>query len=330
MSKKIIAQNEEVVIGADVSDKTHHIAVSIGGKVIRDKALKPTNGTWEEFLRTRLPGCRVKVVYEAGPQGYTLYDVIRALGHEAVVIAPVKNPGVKTNTRDARMIVHDYLAGRSSAVCVPSFEKRVARQTLRVRDMLMKEVKRTQNRINAIMRFHAISGTMRAVKEDSAGALSNCLAMLADMLAQLRVKINEIDQALAAIAESEPFREQVEKLTKIKGIGTLSALEIVLGVADISAFRNAAAFASYTGLCPGEWSTGEKRRVGRITRRGPGRLRGVLVQCSWSRVRFDAAEKERYTALKQRKGGKKAIVAIARRLAVIIWRTLNSPAPCAA
>ena len=314
-----------VVIGADVSDKAHHIAVSLNGEIIRDKELRPTKETWAEFLRTRLPGCRVKVVYEAGPQGYTLYDLIRLLGHEAVVIAPVKNPGVKTNRRDARMIVHDYLAGRSKVVCVPAFEKRVARQTLRLRNMLVKEAKRTMNRINAITRFHGLSGTMVAVHKDDSGLLAHCLEQLDAVLEFLKWKIKETEQVLAAIAKSEPFREQVEKLTEIKGIGTLSALEVALGVADAGAFKNAAAFASYTGLCPGEWSTGETRRVGHITRRGPGRLRGVLVQCAWTRVRYDSAEKERYAALRQRMGGKKAIVAIARRLAVRIWYTLNAP-----
>jgi transposase len=331
MSKKIIAQNEEIVIGADVSDKAHHIAVSLNGEIVREKAMRlPTKEMWSEFVRTRLPGCKVKVVYEAGPQGYTLHDLIRALGHEAVVIAPVKNPGVKTNRRDARMIVHDYLAGRSRVVCVPSFEKRVARQALRLRNMLMKETKRTMNRINGIMRTFGISGTMGTVHKDDTGLLAHCLGQLDAVLDSLRCKIKETERALDDIARSEPFRDQVEKLTKITGIGTLSALEVVLGVADIGAFRNSAAFASYTGLCPGEWSTGETRRVGHITRRGPGRLRGVLVQCAWARVRYDAGEKERYMALKQRKGSKKAIVAIARRLAVRVWHTLNSLDPVAA
>ena len=325
MSKRIIAQDEEIVIGVDVSDRTHHLAVvNMRGEILKDAAIKaPACEAWEMFLASRLPGCRVRVIYEAGPQGYTLYDAVRKMGHAAVVVAPVKALGIKTNRRDARTIAHDYLAGRYKAVTVPTFEKRIHRQVLRQRNQIQKEIKRTSNRINAMKRFHGITGSMVSSRKDGSGYLDFCIRRQSGILDFLRAQRAELDAALSVIALESEYRADVEKLTRITGIGTLSALEIVLDVADVRTFGSAEKFASYTGLCPGEWSTGEKRRMGHITRRGPGKLRGTLVQCAWTAVRYDPEEKKRFQQLSARIGKKKAIVAIARRLAERAWCALN-------
>lgn len=328
MSKKIIAKDEEVVIGVDVSDKKHHMAVTrpCDGVILSDEIIEsPGLQAWKKFLSRRLPGCRVKVVYEAGPHGYTLYDTILLLGHAAVVMAPEKHLGIKTNKRDARSIARDFLSGRARIVRVPSFEKRVQRQAARVRNMLVKDAKRTRSRINAMERFHGLAGTMKAVRNDDSGHLALCIEQLRDVLAFTRKKIKEMDTVLSAISRNEANRGDVAALTAITGIGAQSAIELTLGVADIDAFADSDAFASYLGLCPGEWSTGEARRLGHITKHGPGRLRGLLVQCAWSRVRHDPQTKQRFEDLKKRIGAKKAIVAIARRLAVQIFWALKAP-----
>jgi transposase len=265
----------------------------------------------------------VRVVYEAGPQGYTLYDAIRLLGHEASVVAPVKGEGrVKTNKRDARMIAQDWLAGRAKEVVVPGYKKRVHRQVLRLRNTLMKEIQRFGNRINGMMRFFGESGEMESVHKDDSGYLDFCRETMDEIRKFIMEKKKELETALSVIAKEDAYRDDIEKLTAICGIGKLTALEIVLGVADVRAFRNSDAFASGTGLCPGERSTGEKRRPGSITRHGPARLRAVLIQCAWSQVTHDDEARARYEELKKRRGKKRAIVAMARRLAVRIWHTL--------
>jgi transposase len=93
-------------------------------------------------------------------------------------------------------------------------------------------------------------------------------------------------------------------------------------------FRNRRAISSYTGLCPGEHSSGTKRIPGSVTKRGNPRLRAALVECAWRMVRFQpnyAPVKKRLSVLAKgaRATGaqrKKAIVAVARHLAVDLWR----------
>lgn len=326
MSTKIIAQNKEIVIGVDVSDAKHNITVStLRGEVIAEREMHtPTHKGWAAFLEA-LPGCCITVVYEAGPQGYTLYETVRRLGHHAVVIAPIKGVGVKTDRRDARRIARDYLARRTRPVCVPDEKKRAMRQLLRQRTQIRKDMTRIRNRIKGLTKFHGLTGTLRAEFSNAANVeyLQFCIEQQEQMYAFLKEKREELDRMLTLVAEDRDYRDDVNTLRQIKGIGTLSALELTLNVADMRAFGSGQRFSSYCGLCPGEWSSGATRRQGHITRRGPGRLRGVLVQCAWVAVRCDKNRKEQFIKLSARTGKRKAIVAIARCMSVEAWRVIN-------
>lgn len=330
---KIIAQNEEIVIGVDVSDKKHHLAVSdMRGNILRLLVFNtPTNQDWGKFLATNFSGCRITVVYESGPQGYTLYDVIEHLGHEGVVIKPQKGPDpIKTNSRDSQTIVKDYLAKRTRKVVVPSPEKRAERQALRTRDALRKEITQIKNRLNGMWRFHGLSGSMTPIHKDTSGHVEACIEKLNEVLSFLWEQLKACERELKEICRKEKYLKDVEKLLAIPGVGPYTAMQIMLNAPGMENFPDSDHFASFLGLTPGEWSTGEVRRLGRITRRGPGAVRGALVQCAWSSIRCDAQEREFYEKLRARRGKKKAIVAVARRLAVRIWRALTGYEPAGA
>lgn len=323
MSKRIIAQNQRIVIGADVHDKKHNVTVMDSeGRELKYEAMSPNAAVWDKLLK-RLPECEVTVVYEAGPHGYNLYDLIQALGQEAVVVAPESHVGPKTDRRDSAAVARDWLAGRAKVVTVPGFEKRVHRQVLRARDAFVKETNRLRNMLSGITRFHGIGGGLHAVNHDESGYLEFVIGQIKEVIEFISLKVKEMEAALSVIAREEDYRAQVEALREIKGVGLIGAMQVVLGVADMGAFESSGQFASYLGLCPGEFSSGERRRLGHISRRGPGRIRGTLVQCAWSAVRWDENQKEKFIALATRIGRKKAIVAIARRLAVRMWWALK-------
>ena len=134
------------------------------------------------------------------------------------------------------------------------------------------------------------------------------------------------------------LQEQIESLTSQleaaappnipAGLGKLTTVMLTREICDWHRFNNRRAISSYTGLCPGERSSGSKRVPGSVTKRGNPRLRAALVECAWRMVRFQP----QYPPVKKRlavlaKGAKatgaqrkKAIVAVARRLAVDLWR----------
>jgi transposase len=112
------------------------------------------------------------------------------------------------------------------------------------------------------------------------------------------------------------------------GLGKLTSVMLTREICNWHRFNNRRAISSYTGLCPGERSSGSKRVPGSVTKRGNPRLRAALVECAWRMVRFQP----QYPPVKKRlavlaKGAKatgaqrkKAIVAVARHLAVDLWR----------
>lgn len=131
---------------------------------------------------------------------------------------------------------------------------------------------------------------------------------------QIRALTSELEQSAAA--------EQA------RGLGKLSSVLIDREVCDWQRFTNRRQVASYTGLCPGEFSSGQTRRQSCITKHGNPRLRAALVETAWRLVRFQpnyrAVVKWRHLlgkgALATGPARKKAIVAVARQLAIDLWR----------
>lgn len=334
MSRKIIAQNEEVVIGVDVHDKSHSVAV-LGMKreiLAQMKFDSVTILAWERLFGS-LPGCKTTVVYEAGPLGYTFCDMIREMGRKAVVVAPQKHVGPKTDKRDALQTGYDYLSGRASEVTVPEWEQRLDRQVVRLRDKLLEKRKQMANMLKSMWKGFGFETQIQRTHADSEGTLNKCAETMGKVIQELDERIEDLEKEMKKISMKEKWSGEIAAINKISGVGWLTAVEMRLQVADIGAFGNSGKFASYIGLCPGEWSSGESRRVGGITKRGPGRLRGLLVQCAWARIRCDADSKKRFEELSKRRGKRRAIVAIARRLAVeIYWvvRNLREQAAAAA
>jgi len=125
----------------------------------------------------------------------------------------------------------------------------------------------------------------------------------------------------------ELYRERVEILTSIPGIGMIAAMELLLELQDIKRFQRADELAAYVGLTPSQYTSADKVRMGRITCVGKNSLRAMLIQASWTLIRKDGVMREKYDRLKSRSGGKRAIVAVARTLLIRMRRLLldNNP-----
>ena len=111
------------------------------------------------------------------------------------------------------------------------------------------------------------------------------------------------------------------------GLGALSSEVIDREIGDWSRFSNRRQIASYTGLCPGEHSSGGSRRLGSVTKHGNPRLRHTLIEAAWRLVRFQPGYRavQRWnqvlsTPSRRTDARKKAIVAVARQLAIDLWR----------
>jgi transposase len=279
---------------------------------------------------------RVVVCYEAGCFGYEPARRMQKLGAEVLVIAPQnwdEQGKRQVNDRvDAQVMcrrLSDYLAGHRKALSVvriPSREEEQARAQGRLREQLRREVARIQamGRSLLLQRELMIHGRWWGAVQWARIRQ----AMPAWVVAQLEVwkqivivaeaQLREVEAQLSAAAPKELFL----------GEGELSHELIARELLAPERFKNGRQVGNYFGLCPSESSSGERRHLGSITKHGSPRLRRLILQLAWRVVIFQPE----YRGLKRwgevlrgpRKTSgaarKKAIVALARQLAVDLWR----------
>ncbi|MDH4128755.1 MAG: transposase [Spirochaetota bacterium] len=135
-------------------------------------------------------------------------------------------------------------------------------------------------------------------------------------------QIAKQEKLIKKLSQTEKYRDRLEILQSIPGIGLITGMEILLELQDLSRFKRADQIAAYVGLTPSQYSSSDKIRMGRITKVGKSNIRALLVESSWILITKDEAMKIRYDKLKVRVGGKRAIVAIARSLIIRIRRML--------
>lgn len=294
-------------------------------------------GKWEALkkLFDRYRNYRISAVYEAGYFGFWLHDHIVAYGGECVVTPPSLVPQeygnhVKTDRRDSRKLAHLLAKGLLKRVWVPSEEERYHRQVIRRRRQLVGDRVRVQNRIKAELRFYGIElpepqGKWTLVYVENLRRLRFDNRWMQESFQRLIEEYDFISNQIVCqttllreLAETDLYRERVEILRTVPGIGLIAAMELLLELQDVERFRRSEQLAAYVGLTPSQYSSADKIRMGRITCIGKNALRGTLVEVAWRVIAKDAAMRQKYDALKLRCGSKRAIVAIAR---IMLLRT---------
>lgn len=354
MLKEILAQNEEIVVGVDVHTDSQVIAVKKDKEIIDRYSMTGDREQWKKYLE-RFPGCVLHVVYEAGPQGYNLLDLLGQLnGHSKCTIhvyiappsmlpqAPGKNK-VKTDRRDAVKLILAFETGCFRPVIPPTPRQRVHRQLVRERARLKKDCARLKNRLHGMIKFHGLSYPqqedrwskhwfknllVQAKQIDDTGNLHFVLNTEIKLLQTIRRLQQDTDKQIKKMfRKNSPEKDLLDKLTRQCGVGVVTASVIATETPDFFAFDNSSAYASYTGLVSGTRSSGRTTHLGPITKVGNKRLRWAFVESAWTWVRCDQQAKLKFEQLKARRGAKKAIVAMARRLAVRIYHQIVNNAP---
>jgi transposase len=320
-------------VGIDLGKRTYEVAiVGKGGKVTKSNGKTFVAGRQALYKKLR---CGDKVALEAGNMAFIFAKEITAAveGIRVYVLNPsqlalIYGSMKKTDKEDSLKLAHileDFNEERLPVVPVPS-EKEMRR-----RELLGIYRRAQQDRNKDINRLHALfvsQGITTKVKSDLAVSLNRKLAVqelsgLGRREAEMLLKrlelcegwIGELEQEMK---EESAGDEEIERLQSIPGVGPKTAFAFVAHVAA-GRFENAGQVSNYLGLVPRVYISGETVRYGRITKRGNGYLRALLVQASWALVisKSGGKLKERYKYMTVEKSisKKKAIVAIARRLA---------------
>ncbi len=287
-------------------------------------------------------GHRVFAVYEACGFGFGLQRALRALGAECHVVAPCRlderRERVKTDGRDAAALcqrLSRFVDGNRrelAVIRVPTEDEERLRAEHRQRETLVRARTRLAAQGRALVVNHS-GGPHRTAPVPArwwraAGwkALAGALpAWLRERLEVLRPVLAVLDTQIAVLTGT---LEAAAPPGLPSGQGKMTGTVLTREVCDWHRFNNRRQVSSYTGLCPGEYSSGGKRVTGSVTKHGNPRLRAALVEMAWRMVRFQPC----YPPVARRlpilgKGAKatgaqrkKAIVAVARQLAVDLWR----------
>jgi transposase len=343
--KRSREEGKAVFVGVDLHRFKWHVTVMAEDQELFSGTLP---GHWEALRRLldRYRGNSVQVVYEAGYFGFWLHDRVMAYGAPCIVTPPSLLPQeygnrVKTDRRDSRKLAYLLAKGMLRRVWVPTLEQRYHRQVTRRRRQLIGDRVRTQNRIKAELRFYGIEiaetrgpwtrsylGRLWSIRFGNRW-MQESFERLLEEYEFLTEQIAKQTQLLRELSQTPCYRERVEILRSVPGIGLIAAMELLVELQDVSRFRRAEQLAAYVGLTPSQYSSAEKIRMGRITGAGKNGLRAILVEASWKLITKDGVMREKCERIKARSGAKRAIVAIARTLLLRSRRILLDGCPYA-
>jgi transposase len=342
-----VVKGKEIFVGLEDSKKTWKIAVRSERMLIHQASMEARYPILKRYLDNRFPECTIHVMYEAGFRGFNLHDQLQAENIDCVVIPPhvvtqEKITRIKTDKRDAKRLAlvlenHDYKFGCD----VPDKERREDRQISRTLIAVKKDIVRTRNRIRKLLDFYAIDVPFAekatwgkkeflALKDLSlSDPLKISLAVFLAALEQLWSHQVSLQASLRRLCLKERYKKAFDIARSLPGIGWYTAIRLVLELGeDLSRFKSAKTIAAFVGLTPGEFSTGDAIRKGRITGMGSGFIRSALVENSWAAIRKDPVLLDKFMRVWKATGKKtKAIVAVARMLIVRLRACIMSGTP---
>lgn len=278
------------------------------------------------------------VALEATSNAWDFYDQLTPLVAEVKVANTYKlklitSGRVKTDKHDALVLAKLNAASLVPDVWVPSQAVRELRTLVTHRQGLLSDRSAAKNRLHSILHRHNLS-----LPEGSPFSQENlnwwqqlpvsCADKLRirhalQQLEYLAGLIREVDQEIARLSVQDPWREQVAFVMQLPGIGLHSAMVILSAIGEIDRFPTAKHLVGYSGLGAGVHASGQTYRTASVTKQGRRELRTVLVECAWIAVRCSAHWRGQFLNLAQRMSKPKAIVAIARKLLVVIWHVLS-------
>jgi transposase len=251
------------------------------------------------FQRLQKEG-NARACYEASGAGYVLQRALLGWGVECHLAAPSlipRRPGEhrKTDRRDAIKIGRDFRDDRLVLIHVPTEEDERVRDLVRCRETFQREIIKSRHYILKFMRRRGFiyregdHWTLRHLNWIRQVLAPGTLAeedqvVLSEYLALLEYKLqrrDELDGRIEALALTPRYKPVVDRITCFRGFKTQAAMVIATELGDLRRFENPRQLMAFVGLVPSEHSSGDRRRLGAITKAGNTRVRHVLIQAAW-------------------------------------------------
>jgi transposase len=320
-----------IIIGVDFHPEFQQIAsVDTDSGEFQEKRLAHPEEAEQLYRDLAAQGKKVRVGMEASGHGRWFERLLAELQLElwigdAAQIRAKRVRKQKTDRQDAQLILKLMLKDDFPQIWVPSWENRDLRQLLWHRHRMVQTRTRLMNQLQAVALNEGLRRKKGLWREAGRKQLegfrlapwaSRRRRDLLELLDRLNPTIAELSQAIEQEVEKCP---EAQRLRTHPGVGSLTALAFVLIVGEAERFQCGKQIASYLGLVPSEESSGDRRRLGHITKQGNSLLRFLLVEAAQVTARSDPEWRNRFFHLALRRGRKIAKVAMARRLAVRLY-----------
>ena len=326
---------QHTTIAVDVAKSVFEIAVSRHpGRVAERHRLSR-----DKFLSFFAEHRPATVLLEACGSAHHWGRQLQALGHRVLLLPPHKSrpyvTGNKTDRSDAKGLLEAQRNEQIQPVPVKSIDQQALSALHRLRSAWLAARTARINTVRGLLREFGVAiplGAKRVVPlvqqllEDADSGLPDsvrpALAEARAEILELERRMHQVELQLRALARQIPV---VHKLRTIPGVGLLTATALVAFVGDVGRFPSARHFASYLGLTPRERSSGLRRRLGAISKRGDVYVRMLLTHGAravlWKAKSREQPDRLRAWALRleQLRGHNKAAIALANKLARIVW-----------
>jgi len=333
VTKRLDFYDKKIFVGLDVHKKSWSVTIIVGGIEHKTFNQPPDSQVLSDYLHRMFPNGEYHSAYEAGFCGYGIHRSLNELGINNQVINASDIPTTqkdtlgKTDRVDSRKIARALEREMVRGIYVFERDQEELRSLNRTRMNLMKDFRRSKNRIKSFLYYFGIVLPVKydnnhwsrdfevwveQVDMDTNGgkdALNQLLAtyryfrqQMLDISCHLRKCIRERD------------RELYDLLQTIPGVGPLTAITLITELGDIKRFRHINHLASFVGLVPRIKQSGDIERTGDLTFRCNHYLRTMIVEASWTAIRMDPVLMQYYQEKRVNSIGQKAIIKVARKL----------------
>lgn len=333
-----LTQDDELYIGIDVHKKSYHVALWLNDAPAVDYVMTADAKKLAETLK-KVQSAVKNIVYEAGPTGYSLARLLKKDNFPVQVIAPSKTPrssgkDAKTDRLDAKKLAQFAAKRLLRPISIPTVTQEADRQLCRAREHLVEKQKRIKLQIKSFLLQHGIKEpqglerwTAQAVNRLSTLQLKSQLRYVLDIFLEeldfIKKQLKQLEQKLKELFAKERYSKKIESLQTHPGVGPVIARQYITELFSPKRFKNKTELAKYVGLCPQVRQSGQTRRDGPVIKSGRPQLRCNLIEAAWVWLARDALAKKLYRRFLSNTGqSNKAIVALARKLAINLWKML--------
>ncbi len=335
-NNKLNFKGETIYGGIDVHQKSWKVTLRSSNMELKTFTQPPDPKIFIRYLYREYPGANYLCCYESGFSGFWIHDQLQSKNISCSVVHPADVPTTdkernqKSDKRDSRKLARSLENGEIKSIYIHKNNNLEARSLIRCWKTLGWDLTRSKNRIKSLLAFYGVSYPQKfadnskhwsnrfikwleSIKMETEAGNFTLSSHIKQMINTRQVR-SETIKKIRQVSSTELYKVKVDCLISVPGIGILSAMLFLTEIGDIKHFKNFDKLCSYIGLIPTTYSSGDTKCIGKMTKRGNGWVKEMLIECSWMAIRKDPALLAKYKQLCKKMDQNKAIIHIARKL----------------